>query len=53
MYSSKLQETLKREDLYQEVWSTPMAQLAKKYNMSDTGLAKICKRMEIPRPGRG
>ena len=27
--------------------------LAKKYNISDVGLAKICKKMEIPRPGRG
>lgn len=44
---------IKREDLYKEVWSTPMAQLAKKYNISDVGLAKICKKMEIPRPARG
>ncbi len=44
---------IKREDLYKEVWSTPVAQLAKKYNISDVGLAKICKKMEIPRPGRG
>ena len=44
---------IKREDLYTEVWSTPMAQLAKKYNISDVGLAKICRKMEIPRPPRG
>ena len=42
-----------REELYKEVWSTPVMQLAKKYNISDVGLAKICKKMEIPRPGRG
>lgn len=44
---------IKREELYKEVWSMPMATLAKKYNISDVGLAKICKKMEIPRPGRG
>ena len=44
---------IEREDLYKEVWSMPMSQLAKKYNISDVGLAKICKKMVIPRPGRG
>lgn len=44
---------LTREQLYDLVWSTPMIQLAKKYNISDNGLRKICKRMNIPTPDSG
>ena len=44
---------LYRESLYKDVWETPILQLAKKYCMSDVGLAKICQRMEIPLPPRG
>jgi hypothetical protein len=39
-----------RERLYQEVWSEPVVVVAKKY---DVGLAKICKKLNIPRPGLG
>lgn len=35
---------LTREELYTQVWSTPMYALAQKYNLSDVGLAKICKK---------
>jgi hypothetical protein len=42
-----------RQELYAEVWSTPMIKLAKKYGLSDVGLAKVCKRNNIPRPGNG
>lgn len=45
--------TFNREDLYEEVWSVPMSSLAKKYSLSDVGLAKICKKLKIPVPGRG
>lgn len=45
--------TLHREKLHKEVWQTPVRQLAKKYGMSDVGLAKICRRMNIPLPPRG
>ena len=44
---------ISRVNLYKEVWSTPMLQLAKKYKMSDRGLAKLCARHNIPRPPRG
>lgn len=44
---------LSREQLYQEVWSTPIRQLAEKFGISDVGLAKVCKRMRIPKPSRG
>ncbi len=30
------QTTLTRQQLYEQVWSTPMRRLAKRYNLSDT-----------------
>src|SRR5262245_46441793 len=45
--------TLTREELYQQVWTTPGRRLAAQYDLSDVGLAKICKKHRIPRPPRG
>src|SRR5687767_4174972 len=45
--------TLKRQELYQRVWREPMVQLAKAFAMSDVGLAKVCRKHDIPRPPRG
>jgi hypothetical protein len=42
-----------RERLYEEVWSEPVTVVAKKYGLLDVGLAKICKKLNIPRPGLG
>ncbi|MGH7826451.1 MAG: hypothetical protein ACREQ7_14905 [Candidatus Binatia bacterium] len=42
-----------REQLYDEVWSEPTQNVAKKYGLSDVGLAKVCKKLQIPRPGLG
>jgi hypothetical protein len=42
-----------RSQLYDEVWLTPMTKLARKYGLSDVGLAKICRKHNIPRPPRG
>ena len=47
------QQVLTRNDLYDMVWSEPMTALSKKYNVSDTGLRKICKRLNIPLPKLG
>ncbi|MFO7802189.1 MAG: hypothetical protein R6V55_07840 [Desulfovermiculus sp.] len=44
---------ISRQDLYEQVWEVPMSKLAQKYQMSDVGLAKICKKYNIPRPPRG
>jgi hypothetical protein len=44
---------LHRDDLYNQVWEVPMSRLAPKYGLSDVGLAKICKKLRIPRPPRG
>jgi len=44
---------LNRKELYDLVWSTPMSRIAKKYEISDTGLRKVCKRHDIPLPHIG
>jgi len=44
---------LTREELYTRVRAEPMTILARRYGLSDRGLAKTCARMGIPVPGRG
>jgi hypothetical protein len=44
---------LERQKLYEEVWLTSMIMLAKKYGLSDRGVAKICARMNVPASPRG
>lgn len=44
---------LTREQLYEEVWKEPMSTLGPRYGLSDVGLAKICRRLRVPVPGRG
>jgi hypothetical protein len=45
--------SISREDLYEKVWSISVTKLAKSYGISDVGLAKACKRHQIPRPPVG
>lgn len=45
--------TVSRVELYNQVWSTPISQLAKQYGLSDVGFAKVCNRNNVPRPPRG
>ncbi len=45
--------TLTRRQLFDRVWETPGSKLASEFGVSDVGLAKICKRHQIPRPPRG
>ena len=45
--------TLSRQQLYDLVWSEPLSRLAKKYCISDNGLRKMCKSMNIPLPSNG
>ena len=42
-----------REKIYEEIWSEPIQHVAKRYGISDVGLAKVCIKLNIPRPGRG
>ena len=42
-----------RVDLYRQVWSTPLVQLAARYKTTTEELAKICTRLNVPRPPSG
>lgn len=42
-----------REELHRLVWSKPLLRLAKEYGLSDVGLAKVCRRHDIPLPKVG
>lgn len=44
---------LTRQELYDLVWGNPLSKLAKKYNLSDNGLRKVCKKLDIPLPKNG
>ena len=46
-------QKITRTELYDRVWTTPMHKLAAEFGLSDVGLAKLCRRHEIPVPGRG
>lgn len=42
-----------REQLYELVWSRPVTHVARELGISNVGLAKVCARLGVPRPGRG
>ena len=42
-----------RAALYEQVWTTPVMKLATEYRITGTGLAKVCRRANIPVPPRG
>ncbi len=50
---TRKEKLVTREELYKQVWATPMLQLAKDYGLSDNGLRKICDKLDVPYPPRG
>jgi hypothetical protein len=42
-----------RVELYNEVWDQPLVKLSRKYGISDVRLGKVCRKLQIPHPGRG
>jgi len=42
-----------REKLYEQVWTLPLRTLAREYGVSDVALAKACRKLHVPLPGRG
>src|ERR1700693_4273543 len=46
-------ETWNREELYTQIWDQPLIKLAAKYGISAVMLGKVCRKLQIPRPGRG
>jgi len=46
-------DTWNREELYVEIWEKPLVKVAAKYNISAVALGKVCRKLQIPLPGRG
>lgn len=46
-------ETWNRRELYAEVWEQPLVKVAAKYGISAVALGKVCRKLQIPLPGRG
>lgn len=44
---------MKRSELYARCWNKPTSAVATELGISDRGLAKLCKRFDIPVPPRG
>ena len=42
-----------RSELFERVWSQPVARLAEEWGISGPGLKKICRRLQVPVPPRG
>lgn len=42
-----------RDALYEAVWKDPVTIVAARYGLSDVGLAKMCRKLQIPLPVRG
>lgn len=51
--TKKLPEDLTPEILKDLVWSKPTSAVAKDFNVSDTSIAKWCKKLMVPKPPRG
>lgn len=48
-----LTQAYDRQQLYEEVWAEAVTRVAKRYNISDVGLRKVCKKLNIPLPPLG
>jgi len=42
-----------REELYRQVWAEPISKLAETYNLSGSYIARMCRILKVPTPGRG
>jgi len=45
--------TITREQLYKAIWSKPTTAVAKEFGISDVAVAKICKKLNVPKPKLG
>ncbi|MFP5328542.1 MAG: hypothetical protein ACLGHC_00165 [Alphaproteobacteria bacterium] len=46
-------QSLTHEELHDLVWETPMRRLAERFGISDVGLKKICRKLDVPTPPVG
>lgn len=52
-YGGQVYNIYERETLYKEIWAAPVTEIAKRYQVSDVAIHKVCKSLNIPRPPRG
>jgi hypothetical protein len=48
-----MEQLYDRAQLLAEVWAEPLTVIARRYGLSNVGLAKLCTRLNIPRPAQG
>ncbi len=48
-----MSESVTREQLYEMVWSEAMLQVAKRFGVSSSYMARVCTDLRVPRPARG
>ncbi len=51
--SARSSTNLSRQALYDRIWEKPVSRVAREFGISDVGLAKICRKNDIPRPPLG
>lgn len=44
---------ISHEDLYEQVWATPINHLAEKFRVSGSYLVRVCEVLDVPRPPAG
>lgn len=47
------QKTIERQQLYNDVWDRPVSTLSNEYGISGSMIARICTKLNVPRPPRG
>ena len=48
-----VEATWNRDELYEKVWDRPVTKVAKGYGVSGVAIAKVCRKLKVPLPGRG
>jgi len=51
--SENVDRPITREQLYKLVWAEPMLKVAKRFDVSASYMARVCKMLDVPRPPRG
>lgn len=44
---------ISREELFALVWEKPTVEVAREMGVSDVAVAKLCARLQVPKPSRG
>lgn len=52
-YSSFVPQFWDRDELYKDVWNQPLTSLTAKYGVSAVAIGKVCRKLQVPLPGRG